>query len=94
MKKTLFVTLAVVLMAAAGCNRAWPSCFCRNHDDAEYAMSDACGNEVSGNDCGTYGTYYGSASPTIEYVRPTPPTPTPEQPLPGPATRSSNSNSG
>lgn len=84
MKKALFVTMAVILMAAStGCNRGWPSCFCRNHQE-EYTVSDACGCDGAAETCEGTGAYYGSTAPAVEYVRPAAPVPTPET-MPGPA---------
>ena len=82
MKKAIFVTLAVVLMAAStGCNRGWPNCFCRDRDMEDCAVADNCEPYPCGCE---HGSHYGAGSPHLDGFVPPVPTPTPES-LPGPA---------
>jgi hypothetical protein len=92
MKKLLFVVALVMLFPAwTGCNRGWPSCFCRDNDYGDFAVSDGC--ECQADVCEPAGTRYGTSPGRVEYVSPSIPTPAAE-PLPSPGPASSSSSSG
>jgi hypothetical protein len=90
MKKLLWIVALVMLTTAGtGCNRGWPSCFCRDNDNGEFAVADgyACPDA-----CEPCGTRSATSAGAVEYVSPSIPTPAAEPlPSPGPASSSSSS---
>jgi hypothetical protein len=89
MKRVFLLAVLVALTSAwTGCNRGWPSCFCRDNDCGDYAVSDTCVCQPEV--CEPTSTRYGASTGAVEFVQPAIPTPAVESlPSPGPVTSTS-----